>query len=88
MVDGCPPALGRHRVAQLVVVEQRAKSIGKPLRERAGLTRNPCRPSSISSWKPEIRLAATARPQLMASSSTMPNEALSQGVQKTSPVTR
>jgi hypothetical protein len=65
VVDGCPPTLGRHRVAQLVVVEQRAKSIGKPLRG-----------------------AGTARPQLMASSSTMPNEALSQGVQKTSPVTR
>ena len=35
-----------------------------------------------------MRLAATARPQLIASSSTIPNEARSQGVQNTSPVTR
>ena len=48
----------------------------------------PCTPSRITSWKPEIRLATTGRPQLIASSSTMPNDARLQGVQNTSPLTR
>jgi hypothetical protein len=49
-----------------------------------GATSSPSRPLVRSISKPEIMLATTGRPQLMASSSTMPKLARWQGVQKTS----
>ena len=49
-----------------------------------GSTSRPSLPSCTSSWNPEIRLATTGRPQLIASSSTIPKLAFWQGVQKTS----
>ena len=56
--------------------------------ESPGCTRNPWTPSSIRSWKPLMRLATTGRPQLIASSSTIPKDARLHGVQNTSPATR
>jgi len=42
----------------------------------------------MTSWKPLILLATTGRPQLIASSSTIPNDARLHGVQNTDPDTR